>query len=163
MKKITITSELTVFGSVEEVPQQDRELIVRAMTVRDSAYAPYSRFKVGAALRTASGAVVVGSNQENASYPSGLCAERVAVYQAGAQYPDDPIEAIAIAARSELRIVSQPVPPCGACRQAIAEYESKQGSPIRIYFTGETGEVMMTPDLQSILPLVFNRKSLDEL
>ncbi|MBT8294814.1 MAG: cytidine deaminase, partial [Gramella sp.] len=99
---------------------------------------------------------VVGSNQENASYPSGLCAERTAVYYAGAKYPGKRILKIAISAKSLRHKVISPVPPCGACRQALVEYEVKQEAPIELYFMGETGQVIKADSVKDILPLVFD-------
>ena len=112
-----------------------------AIDTRKNAYAPYSQFKVGCAILLDNNKIVVGSNQENAAYPSGLCAERVAIFQAGAIYPKAKIIKIAITAASENNPTIKPIPPCGACRQSIAEYEFKQDTPIEIYFMGETGEV----------------------
>src|SRR5690606_151667 len=115
MKEIKITSRLVVYDGVEELTEVARELMQKAVEARKKAYAPYSKFKVGAALLLSNGEVVIGSNQENASYPSGLCAERVAVFQAGAQFPDAQVELMAISAASDRRTVLTPVPPCGAC------------------------------------------------
>ena len=132
----------------------------RAIQARENAYAPYSNFKVGAAVLMENGEVVIGSNQENASYPSGLCAERVAVFQAGAKYPGLTIEAIAITAASDHYLVNQPAGPCGNCRQSIAEYEQKQKSPIRILLMGEKGTVIKCNAISDILPLAFNNSFL---
>src|SRR5690606_5030333 len=124
------------------------------------AYSPYSRFRVGAALALDNGEVVIGSNQENAAYPSGLCAERVAVFHAGAVYPEAKIVQLAISAASDDKIVDSQIPPCGSCRQVIAEYELKQDVPIEIYFMGETGKVLKSGSLKNLLPLVFDRNFL---
>jgi cytidine deaminase len=131
-----------------------------AIKVRDRAYAPYSRFNVGAALLLENGTIVTGSNQENASYPSGLCAERTAIYYAGSQHPDKNILKLAISASSQNHPTDSPIPPCGACRQAIAEYEIRQNSPIEIYFMGETGKVIKSDSLANLLPLVFDKNVL---
>lgn len=131
-----------------------------AIKVRDKAYAPYSKFNVGAALLLDNGKIVSGSNQENASYPSGLCAERTAIYYAGSQYPDQKILKLAITASSQNQPTDSPIPPCGACRQAIAEYEINQKSPIEIYFMGETGKVIKSDSLANLLPLVFDKNVL---
>lgn len=157
MNHITITSSFTVFDAVDELPQDIQQLMQKAVEVRRTAYAPYSNFKVGAALLLSNGQTVIGSNQENAAYPSGLCAERVAVFQAGALYPDTEIKAIAITAASANKIVNEPIPPCGSCRQAIAEYEMKQDTPITIYFMGETGKILKSDSLKNLLPLVFDK------
>ena len=132
----------------------------KASEAREKAYAPYSKFKVGAAVLLDNGEVITGSNQENASYPSGLCAERTAIYYAGAKHPDSKILKIAITASSQNQKTSKPIPPCGACRQSISEYEVKQNSPIEIYFMGKTGEVMRSESLANLLPFVFKKSSL---
>lgn len=160
MDKISITSDFTVYDSAAELPADIAALMQQAVAVRKTSYAPYSRFHVGAALLLDNGKIVLGSNQENAAYPSGLCAERVAVFQAGALYPGERIKAVAISAAAEDKVVDSPIPPCGACRQSIAEYESKQESPIAIYFMGETGKVYESASLQNLLPLVFESKYL---
>lgn len=160
MKSITITSKLEVFDSSEEMPADVQDLMKKAVATRNAAYAPYSQFKVGAAILLANGEIVRGSNQENASYPSGLCAERTAVYAAGAQFPGVEIKKIAISAASVKHKVEAPVPPCGACRQALVEYEVKQDSPIEIFFMGETGEVMKASSIKELLPLIFDNSCL---
>src|SRR5690554_7087575 len=105
----------------------------KAQQAREDAYAPYSRFKVGAALLLDSGEVITGNNQENAAYPSGLCAERVVVFSAGANFPGQTMTALTITIRSESRKIGEPLAPCGACRQSLLEYEQKQKSPLSIY------------------------------
>lgn len=160
MKPLTITSRLEVYEAPEELPQDVQELLQAAVEARESAYAPYSGFKVGAALLLDNDKVVIGSNQENASYPSGLCAERTAVFAAGAKYPDVPITKMVITARSMRHQVVSPVPPCGACRQALVEYEVKQDEPIELYFTGETGKVVKADSVKDLLPLVFDNSCL---
>lgn len=156
MKPLTITSRLEVYDSIDEVPQDVQDLMKKAIEVRDAAYAPYSNFKVGAAIYLENEEIVVGSNQENASYPSGLCAERTAVYYAGAKFPEARILRIAISAKSMRHKVVSPVPPCGACRQALVEYEVKQEEPIELYFMGETGKVVKADSVKDLLPLVFD-------
>ena len=104
--------------------------------------------------------VVTGSNQENASYPSGLCAERTAIYYAGAAFPEAQIQNIAISAKSMRHLVEAPVPPCGACRQALVEYEVKQETDIAVYFMGETGKVMKANSIKDLLPLIFENSVL---
>src|SRR5690606_36818709 len=108
---------------------------------REEACAPYAKFKVGAAVLLQNKTIVLGNNQENAAYPSGLCAERIAVFSAGANYPEQLIKAIAITASSGNKPVENPVPPCGACRHALAEYEIKQKQPMADYFMGEKGKI----------------------
>ena len=160
MKPLTITSRLEVYESLDEVTQDVQDLMLKAIEARDAAYAPYSNFKVGAAIFLENDETVIGSNQENASYPSGLCAERTAVYFAGAKYPDTKILKIAISAKSMRHKVVSPVPPCGACRQALVEYEVKQEEPIELYFMGETGKVVKAESVKDLLPLVFDNSCL---
>jgi cytidine deaminase len=160
MENINITASFSVFNSVEELPGDIRELMLKAIAIRKKAYAPYSKFRVGAALALDNGEVVLGSNQENAAYPSGLCAERVAVFHAGAVYPDAGILQLAISAAADEKVVDAPIPPCGSCRQALAEYEMKQDMPMEIYFMGETGKVYKSASLKNLLPLVFDRNYL---
>lgn len=160
MKKIKIESFLEVYPSIKELPETIFSLMQSAIAARDKAYAPYSDFTVGAALLLDNGEVIAGSNQENASYPSGLCAERTAIYYAGATFPGVSIRSIAISAKSRIKPTRTPIPPCGACRQAIAEYEIKQGTPIALYFMGEEGEVVKSDSLENLLPLLFTSKYL---
>ena len=160
MKKIKIESFLEVYPSQKELPEAIFYLMDAAITARDKAYAPYSKFTVGAAILLTNGEVITGSNQENASYPSGLCAERTAIYYAGATYPGIPMQSMAITARSQTKPTTKPIPPCGACRQAIAEYEIRQESPIALYFMGEEGEVIKSDSLENLLPLLFTSKYL---
>ena len=131
-----------------------------AHQARKKAYAPYSQFAVGAALLLENNIVVTGNNQENASYPSGLCAERTAIYAAGANHPDSKILLMAIVAGSNKNKTDKPIPPCGACRQAISEYDINQKQPITIYFMGETGKVIRSNSLANLLPLVFDKNVL---
>lgn len=156
MKSLIITSTLSIYDSIEDLPQDVVELMGKAFEARDKAYAPYSKFKVGAAILLDTGKIITGSNQENASYPAGLCAERTAIFYAGAKYPDAKFNKIAISAKSLNHRLVTPIPPCGSCRQAIAEYEVKQESPIEIYFMGETGKVVKANSLKELLPLVFD-------
>ena len=157
MKEIIIKSTFTVFDKLDELPSDVKSLMHDAVEIRKKAYAPYSKFRVGAALLLDNGKIILGSNQENAAYPSGLCAERVAIFQAGAIYPDANIVKMAISAASDNNTTSAPIPPCGACRQSIAEYESKQESNIVIYFMGETGAIYKSDSLKNLLPLMFDK------
>ncbi|WP_298238461.1 cytidine deaminase [uncultured Algibacter sp.] len=160
MKEIKIEATLFVFERLDELPKAIQSLMQVAIKAREQAYAPYSKFNVGAAILLDNGEVIIGSNQENASYPSGLCAERTAIYYAGAKYPDVKIVQMAISAASKRIQTTKPIPPCGACRQAIAEYETKQNTPIEIYFMGETGAVMKSNSLSDLLPLTFDKSQL---
>lgn len=157
MEKKQITTEIEVYEDVHELPQPVQLLMQKAKEARLNAYAPYSQFLVGAAILLANGKIVTGSNQENSSYPSGLCAERTAIYAAGANYPNQKILQIAITAGPVNRTNIVPVPPCGACRQAIAEYEQKQDEPIEVFFMGKSGKVCKAASLLSLLPLAFDR------
>ncbi|WP_339921288.1 cytidine deaminase [uncultured Flavobacterium sp.] len=160
MRKITITSQFSAYNSLQELPTDIQDLMEQAVAVRKNAYAPYSKFRVGAALLLDNGKIVLGSNQENAAYPSGLCAERVAIFHAGAVYPDAKILKMAITAASDTNKTIAPIPPCGACRQSIAEYETRQETPIEIYFMGETGDIYKSDSLKNLLPFMFDKKFL---
>lgn len=160
MKEINITSSFTVYSSLEEVSEEIQDLMAQAVEVRKKAYAPYSQFRVGAALLLDNGKIISGSNQENAAYPSGLCAERTAIFYAGSAYPEAKILKIAITAASDTNQTTAPIPPCGSCRQSIAEYEIKQETPIEIYFMGEIGEVYKSASLKNLLPFMFDKKFL---
>jgi cytidine deaminase len=162
LKEYQITSTIYEFDNPIECPDYAQNLITKAKQAREKAYAPYSKFLVGAALLLDNGEIITGNNQENASYPSGLCAERTAIYYAGSQFPDAKVKSIAICAGLENKENHNPAPPCGACRQAIAEYEQKQNSPIEIYFTGTVGKVKMVKSLLSLLPFSFDKGFLDE-
>ena len=160
MKEINITSSFTIFDNLNELPAEIQDLMNQAVEIRKKAYAPYSKFKVGAALLLDNGKVILGSNQENAAYPSGLCAERTAIFYAGSAYPEAKILKMAITAASDTNQTTTPIPPCGSCRQSIAEYEIKQDTPIEIYFMGEIGKVYKSSSLKNLLPLMFDKKFL---
>ncbi len=157
MKKIKLTSELLIHDSIEALSPDDKHLMQQAIEARKKAYAPYSKFSVGAAVLLANQKIVLGNNQENAAYPSGLCAERVAIFNANANHPGIPMLQIAISASSTLNEVKHPVAPCGACRQSISEYEISQEQAIRILFMGETGAIYETGSIEDLLPLSFDR------
>lgn len=160
MKEISITSSFLVFDTLEELPNDIQNLMNQAVAIRKKAYAPYSQFRVGTALLLDNGKTVLGSNQENAAYPSGLCAERVAIFHAGSVYPEAKILKMAITAASDLNQTHAPIPPCGSCRQSIAEYEIKQDTPIEIYFMGEIGVIYQSASLKNLLPFMFDKKFL---
>lgn len=160
MKKVSITCSFDVFESTQDLPQEVASLMQEAVDARKVAYAPYSKFRVGAAILLENGEVVIGSNQENAAYPSGLCAERTAIFYAGAKYPNVPFKMIAISATSDTNPTLSPIPPCGACRQSIAEYESRQSYPVELYFMGESGKVYRSESLENLLPLSFDKNVL---
>jgi cytidine deaminase len=160
MKEIKIESTFTVFDNLIELPNDVSYLMQKAIEARQKAYAPYSNFTVGAAILLENNEIVTGNNQENASYPSGLCAERTAIYFAGSQFPNVKIIRMAITAGSKIKQTTEPIPPCGACRQAISEYEVKQNVPIEIYFMGETGKIVKSNSLANLLPLIFDKSFL---
>ena len=155
MKEIKIETTLQVYTDINELPKTVQSLMDAAIEARNNAYAPYSKFNVGAAILLDNDEVVIGSNQENACFPSGLCAERTAIYYAGAKYPKAIILRMAITASSQNQVTDNPIPPCGACRQSIAEYEIRQERPIEIYFMGAKGKVLKSHSLANLLPLLF--------
>lgn len=156
MKKLDIHSRFEEYQGIEELSENDRELFKSAVAARDKAYAPYSNFNVGAAVLLENDLIVSGNNQENAAYPAGMCAERVAVWSALSQYPGTKIKKLFISARSENKEVDRPVSPCGSCRQTLAEYEMKQKDPIEVFFTGETGVILKAASVRDLLPFMFD-------
>lgn len=158
--KLTISASFEVYKSDNDLPAEDFELLKKARKALKSAYAPYSKFNVGAAVLLNNGKVVTGNNQENAAYPSGLCAERVALFYANAAYPNIGAQTIAISVKSDHQIINEPVSPCGSCRQVIAEYENLYGKPIRIIMSGEAGRVYVSESIKNLLPLMFDKKHL---
>ena len=162
MKKLKNEFEYLVYNDLDELAQADKTLMQSAITARKDAYAPYSDFRVGAALLLENGETVVGNNQENASYPAGVCAERVAILHAGATYPGIKMKAIAICASSAHYKVSRPVSSCGICRQTMAEYEQKQKTPIKILMMGEMGPVLKCSSTLHLIPFAFNGSFLFE-
>jgi cytidine deaminase len=156
----TLNIAFTEYHSVEELNTDDRQLLDNAWKAIKSSYAPYSRFYVGAALRLENGEIVTGSNQENAAYPSGLCAERVAVFSASSQYPGVAINSIAVVATTDVFNLSHPVTPCGGCRQVLAEYESLSGKPLRTLMQGNNGSVWIVEGVSNFLPLMFQGEQL---
>jgi cytidine deaminase len=154
-----ITHKLTVayteFEGTSQLDADDIQLLQEAWKACDSAYAPYSNFHVGASLRLADGLVFIGNNQENAAYPSGICAERVAVFSASAIHPGVAIQTIAVVAKTEVFNLATPVTPCGACRQVLAEYEMLSGKPIRILLQGNSEKIWLLVGISNLLPLMF--------
>jgi cytidine deaminase len=141
--------------SPDELHLDDLNLLNVATDSLKSAYAPYSHFKVGSAILLENGVIIAGSNQENMAFPSGLCAERVALFAAASQHPGITIKAIAITAQSQNFPVKEPVSPCGACRQAMIEYETNQGKPIKLILGCETGKIILVTKVGDLLPLSF--------
>ncbi|MBA2613425.1 MAG: cytidine deaminase [Bacteroidetes bacterium] len=159
-KQITGNYTYEVYESTDTLNKKDLELLNAAKFALVNAYAPYSNFNVGAAVLLEDGTVITGNNQENAAYPSGLCAERVAFFYASSQHPTKKIIAVAISAKTNNQEINIPVPPCGACRQAMAEYEIKFESPIRLIMSGEKGEIFISPSVSNLLPMLFSAKNL---
>lgn len=156
--KLTVT--YTEISGISQLTQSDRKLLSEAWDACELAYAPYSNFHVGAAVILANDMVFKGNNQENAAYPSGICAERVAVFSATSQYPGIPIKSIAVVAKTKVFDHSNPVTPCGACRQVIAEYESLSGQPIRIVLQGNSEKIWIIDGIENLLPLMFHGSEL---
>lgn len=153
MKEYQIVSTVKVY-EWEELTPEERELVEAAKQATSGSYAPYSKFRVGAAARLANGMIFTGSNQENAAYPSGLCAERTTLFAANAQYPDQAVLSLAIAARKGNRFLPGPISPCGACRQVISGVEERFGRSIRIYLYGSQG-IHVVEGISALLPLRF--------
>jgi cytidine deaminase len=146
-----------VYQDINDLEEKDQFLLEKAKEVAENAYAPYSKFKVGASVELDNGIIITGNNQENAAYPSGLCAERTAVFYASSQYPHQKINTIAVTVQNDS---IEPVSPCGACRQALAEYELKFKHPIRVILGSSSGKVYVLNSVESLLPLMFGQNSL---
>ena len=145
-----------VIPSYEDLDETEKKLFEAAKAVRENAYANYSNFLVGCALLLDNGEIVTGSNQENAAYPSGLCAERTTIYWTSANFPKSQITKMFVIGAPRNMLSSQPIPPCGACRQSILEYEAKQDQPIEIYFASLEGEIFKTKSVRDLLPFSFD-------
>ena len=151
-----ITIDYDEYDSAEELVAADRELMQKAMSATEGAYAPYSHFRVGAALLMANGIVVTGSNQENIAYPSGLCAERTAIFAAAAKYPQErDYLALAIVGRNAGGQFCE-ASPCGACRQVLMEYENNQKHPLRVLCYRDGGGVRVYEKVADLLPFAFD-------
>ena len=159
MKELTITAVLNVY-KFEELTEADRTLLQAAMDATKRSYAPYSKFSVGAAARLNNDVIVTGTNQENAAYPSGLCAERTTLFYANSQYPDQAVATLAVAARTERDLLDAPIPPCGACRQVILETEKRFNQPMRILLYGKE-EVYEVKSIRDLLPLSFDGSEME--
>ncbi len=161
MKPIThIVSGISC--ETHELSEADRALLDAAKAMTANAYAPYSQFRVGAALKLVNGVTVGGCNQENAAYPSGLCAERVAIFAASSEYPGMAVEAMAIAVSTDRFDVSQPLSPCGGCRQVLMEYRHRQQRPMRIILAGTGSTVWVFEDVSVLLPFSFEADGLKD-
>ena len=157
MKEIKVCSSFKVYDSIDELNDQTKRLFKEAFSVRKSAYSEYSNFSVGASVLLENDQILSGSNQENSSYPSGLCAERTVLFYANSKYPNIKIKEIAVVAGSNEKINEIPVAPCGACRQVISEYQTKQNSNIELYFMGEKGKIIYTDSINNLLPFKFDK------
>ena len=154
METRRIEIKYTEYKSKSEMPAGEAALLDRAEEMTASSYAPYSDFHVGAAVQMSNGEVFGGSNQENAAFPSGLCAERTAIYYASAQCPDEDVVAVAIAAEYRGKPTEEVPSPCGACRQAMSQYETKSGKPIKVIL-GSEGRILVFSSVADLLPLAF--------
>ena len=143
------------YSSIEELNPEDRELSLAAINAMQGAYAPYSHFHVGAAVRLDSGEIVKGANQENAAFPSGICAERTAMFSAGATYPQKAMTSIAIAGGVMGMLSKEPTSPCGSCRQVMAQCQTRSGKPMSIILVS-SGKILKFSCVDDLLPLIFN-------
>ena len=146
------------FTAASQMDPADQELVAAAIEAQKGSYSPYSHFQVGAALRLANGIIVKGANQENAAYPSGICAERAAMFWAGANYPDVPMDTLAIAGADKGVLCDNPASPCGACRQVMAEYQKKHGVPMKIILVGAR-HISKFACVDDLLPFIFDSLS----
>jgi cytidine deaminase len=153
--RANLTISYEEYLSVDELNETDKQLCIEAIKAMASSHSPYSEFRVGAAVRLESGKIVYGSNQENVAYPSGLCAERVALFAIGSAYPDERIVSMAITAHTDLFNITEPVTSCGACLQVMAEYEKRQAQAIDVLFYCQNGPVIKTTGIKSLLPFAF--------
>jgi len=150
----TLTIEYREYDSIDELTRGEKELLQCAIDALKGSYAPYSNFNVGAAVKLQNGIIVKGSNQENAAYPSGLCAERTAMFSAAARYPNEGFKAIALIAAQNGKLQPAPSYPCGACRQVMAEYEKRYGKPLKIII-GSAGKIQVFESVSAIMPFIF--------
>lgn len=155
MTQRTITIPYQEFSSAGELSTEDKALLDAAVKATEGSYAPYSKFNVGAALRLANGEIVSAANQENAAYPSGLCAERSALFYAHSRYPDTPVLAIAIAAKTNGRLTSAPTYPCGACRQVMIESQNRGKKPVKVII-GSAGKIQVIDSIEYLMPFAFD-------
>jgi cytidine deaminase len=155
MKDHEIKINFKEYDSVDELSEVDQKLCAEAVKALKTSHSPYSKFRVGVAMRLQSGKILYASNQENVAYPSGLCAERVALFHWGANHPDDPIESMAITAYSDEFELTKPVTSCGACLQVLAEYEKKQNKSVKILLYCQNGPVWVASGVESFLPFLF--------
>ncbi|GGE68823.1 cytidine deaminase [Pedobacter psychrotolerans] len=155
MKLLNLNISFEQYTGIGELGEQDQSLCKKAEQALESSYSPYSKFRVGTAIRLASGETILGSNQENLAYPSGLCAERVALFSIGSNQPNAIIESMAITAQTDNFNITKPITSCGGCLQVMAEFERKQATPIEVIFYCLNGEILKVPSVKSLLPFSF--------
>lgn len=160
MKEAIFEFKYKVYNSIDELPQEQQWLLQEARDVTGQAYAPYSNFQVGAVAKLVNGELVAGSNQENASFPVGLCAERVLLAAASSVFPKIPIETMAISYKSDSQKSDHPISPCGICRQSLQEFESRVGHPVQLILGGMEGPVYVIDSASRLLPLAFTSEEL---
>ena len=158
--KQELNIQFEVYKTLEELNVEERKLYEVASEIRMSAYAPYSNFFVGCAILLENGEIIKGNNQENAAYPSGLCAERTAIFWLAANNPNAKIKKIFVVGGPNEQISETPIPPCGACRQSILEYESKQEESIQLYFASTSGKTVKCSSIKDLLPFSFDKNYL---
>ncbi len=161
MKKTEYITTVLEYNSIEELDSINQALIAKAKEATQTSYSPYSKFKVGAAILLENGEIIQGSNQENSAYPSGLCAERVAMFYANSKYPDTPVKSIAIACYNNNQFLDRPIPPCGSCRQVLLETEERYHTPINVFLYGQKS-IYEIKNIKQLLPLYFEKNMLDE-
>lgn len=159
MEKKQVVCEYKIYDSIIELPEEYRQVLEAAISAADSSYSPYSGFSVGAAIKLDNGVIVKGSNQENAAYPSGLCAERTAMFYASATYPGVPMLILAIAAKKNGKLTKEITFPCGSCRQVMKEFQTRGGKPMAVII-GSASKVFAVDSADALLPFAFD--NLDE-
>lgn len=159
--KLEINISVDVFSSAAELPADEQHLLAQAQLATQNAYAPYSNFLVGAALLLSDGSIYLGNNQENAAYPSGLCAERTALFGMSANNPDKTIRKLAVTARRDGTAAFLAALPCGGCRQVMAEFENRQETPIMVIMQAENGQIYRCQSVDMLLPLQFSKHNLE--
>jgi cytidine deaminase len=155
MTKHEIKIAFDEYNALNELDNADQQLCLEAVKALSNSHSPYSKFRVGVAMRLQSGKILYASNQENMAYPSGLCAERVALFHWGANHPDDPIDTMAITAYTDEFPITKPITSCGACLQVLAEYEKKQHQQISVLLYCQNGPVWKIKGIQNQLPFLF--------
>ncbi|PKQ61782.1 cytidine deaminase [Labilibaculum manganireducens] len=161
MKKTQIITTVFEYDSVDELPLKEQELVKNAKEAALRSYSPYSKFSVGAAILLENDEIIQGNNQENSAYPSGLCAERVAMFYTNSKFPNAAVKAIVVTARTNGEFSDKPIPPCGSCRQVLLETEERFNQPIKLILYGEK-KIRVVETIKEMLPLYFEKEMLDE-